>query len=590
MKSLRSVLHPGADAQWSCGRAGLPPAPGLSAPVLLASFTLNLMSLGLPIVILQVYDRILPNSALETFVVLIAGLAVVLLLDALVRLTRAYVSGWTAARFEHIAACRAVDRLLASDIHELEQEAPGVHLDRLLAIDLLRDHYGGQARLLLIDLPFAALFLCLIWFIAPPLVLVLLGALCVLSTAALLVGGRSKRALAERSKLDERRYSFIIEVLSGMMTVKSLAMEELMQRRYELLQRAGAASTYQTTLYSSLAQAIASLFSNLTMVAVASVGALLVMAGELTIGGLAACVLLAGRTVQPMLGGLGLWTQIQSIAVAKRRVEQLFARAPETGRDRGMVREISGGIELHDVGFSYHPDEPPLFDGLELTITPGEVIGIRGGSGSGKSTLLALMMGVIKPNRGRVVVDGIDLQDYDQQSLRRQIAYLPQSAVLFQGTILDNLTLFRGAAAVDDGLAAAKLTGLHETINRLAGGYQTIVGDGAPQRLSSGAMQGLAVARALAGEPRLILFDEANGGFDTEADGRLRRVLGEIKGGPAMVLVSHRPSLLSLADRVYDLRDGKLVERADATAGRDQQPDPQPGPQDATADLQRAAL
>ena len=562
LTSWRSVSRPGLEAAWPREAAGLPPPPGIGLGVLAAALTLNVLSLGLPIVILQVYDRILPNAALDTLSLLAAGLVAVLLLDALLRTARAYITGWNAARFEHAAACRAVDRILAAEIGRVEREPPGVHLDRLQAIDVLRDFYAGQARLILLDLPFVVLFLGLIWFIAGPLVAVPLVTLALLAVAALLVGRLLKKALAERATLDDRRYSFMIEALGGIQTIKGLAMEALMQRRYERLQESAAAATYRNTFLSNLAQGLGSLLSNLTLVAVASVGATLVIAGELTIGGLAASTLLAGRTVQPLLRALGLWTQFQSIAIARERVNRLFEMAPETAVGQADIGELKGAVEFKGVSFSYEDSGAPLLDRVDLKIAPGEVIGISGHTGSGKTSLLMLMMNALKPAHGQVLFDGRDAADFDPLSLRRQIAYLPQYAVLFQGTILENLTLFRGSEAVDESLAAVKLLGLDETIHRLPGGYETKVGDGAPEQLPAGPSQGLALARALAGRHRIILFDEANAAFDSKADGRLRAALAELKGDSTMVLISHRPSLLALADRIFDLKDGKLVERA----------------------------
>ena len=191
-----------------------------------------MLSLGLPIVILQVYDRILPNQAVDTLFWLATGLCVVLLLEWFFRIARAYVAGWAAAQYEHQASCRAVDRMLGANIGEFEREAPGVYLDRVQAVDTLRDYYAGQARLWLVDLPFVVLFLGLFWFIGRELVIVPLALLGMLFGGALLVGDALKDALAERAEVDHRRFSFVIEVLSGIHTAKLLAMEPLLQRRY----------------------------------------------------------------------------------------------------------------------------------------------------------------------------------------------------------------------------------------------------------------------------------------------------------------------------------------------------------------------
>lgn len=560
-RALYETAKVDTEAEWPHARREMTSPPALGPPLLLASLSINILSLALPLVILQVYDRILPNTAQATLLFLIIGLTVVLLLDAALRIARSYIGGWQAARFEHMTGCAAVNRILATDVCSFEKDAPGVHLDRLNAVDTLRDYHAGQARLLIADLPFIALFLGLMWLIAGDLVLVPIGLLLLLFAAALVVGFLLRQALKERAELDDRRYNFIIEVLTGMATVKGLAMEGLLQRRYERLQENGAASTYRTTFLSNLAQGIGSFFSSLAMVCVAAAGATYVIAGELSIGALAACTLLAGRAIQPPLRALGLWTQLQNVQVARERLNTLFSLPMEDEQARREMTQIDGAVELKNVSFRYGEDAPLLLDGVDLKIGAGEIIGISGGTGNGKSTLLMLMLKAVAPNSGQVLIDGLDIANCDVTSLRTQIAYLPQSAVLFQGTILDNLTLFRGRDALQRGLQAAELLGLDKLIHGLPAGYDTRVGDGANNELPTGTKQAIAMARALAGSPRIILFDEANSALDSKSDARLKEALLTLKGGPTMVLVSHRPSLLALASRVYDLVDGKLELR-----------------------------
>lgn len=542
------------------------PAPPDSGPgVMLASLTINLLSLALPLVILQVYDRILPNAALDTLALLIIGLCGVLLLDGFLRTARAYVTGWSAARMEHMAGCRAVDRMLASDIGQFEREPLGVHLDRFYAIDQLREYHAGQTRLVMIDLPFVVLFLALIWLIAGDLVALPITLLGILGALGLWFGLLLKGNIRTRLTLDDRRYSFIIEVLSRIQTVKLLAMEPLLQRRYERLQESGGVGTYKTVMLSSVIQSLGALFSSLVMVSVAAWGATRVIDGQLSIGALAACTLLAGRSVQPMLRGLGAWTQVQSVAVARERLRQLFAAVPESKDSEGTYGALKGAIELRGMSFGYE-DEAPLFADVNLKIAPGEVIGITGDTGSGKTTLLMLLMGLLRPTRGQVLYDGFDAAGKNPYSLRRQIAFLPQNPTLFKGTILENLTMFREGEHIDRALEAAKLVGLHEKVHRLPAGYGTEVGDGAADQLPSGMRQMIAIVRALAGAQRIILFDEANTAFDSQSDGRLKQALAGLKGRSTMVLVSHRPSLLALADRVYTIAGGRLVERRTAPA------------------------
>ncbi|MDJ0944615.1 MAG: ABC transporter transmembrane domain-containing protein [Kiloniellales bacterium] len=555
--------------RWSPSASELENLPRPSRGVTAASLTINVLSLALPAVLLQIYDRIIPNTATDTLLILMLGLVAALVIDGVLRVARANILGWHAAQFEQIAGCRAVDRLVSCDIGSFEREAPGVHLDRLNAVDTLRDFLSGQAKILVVDLPFVLLFLGLVAFIGGFLVLVPMLALVLLAGAALLVGRQLKLALETRATLDDRRYSFIIEVLTGINTVKGLAMEAQMQRRYDRLQESSAASTYDTTFFSNLAQGLGAGFSNLTMVGVGALGAILVIDGQLSIGGLAACTLLAGRSVQPPLRALSLWTQFQNISVARERLQQIFDMDPEAEADAAPAGEIRGAIELRNLTFGY-PGAPPLFRDVNLSIGAGEVIGVSGDTGSGKSTLLMLILNALKPTEGEVCFDGQDIRDLDPHSLREQVAYLPQSAVLFKGTIMDNLTSFAGPGKINQALEAARLLRLDEAINRLPAGYETKVGEGAFEALPTGLQQGIAMARALAGTPKVVLFDEANSGLDRRSDDTLKTAIASLKGAATVILVSHRPSLLALADRQFLLQDSRLKLKAEPQAPQEE--------------------
>lgn len=535
--------------------------PRMGTAIILGSLALNILSVALPVVILQTYDRVVPNVALETLAMLIFGLGIVLVLDSILRAGRNYLTGWGAAQFEHKAGCRAVDRLLSANISELEKDPPGVHLDRLLAIETLRDFHSGQAKLLMLDLPFVTIFLALIAVIAGWLVVVPAIMLVVLLGASFIVGRRLRAVLEQRAELDDRRYSFIIEVLSAIHTIKSLAFEAAMQRRYERLQDAGAVLTYRVTFLNNLSQGIGQVMTYATMVAIATVGAVMVIAGSLTVGGLAASTLLAGRTVQPLLRALNFWTQFQNIVVARDRANALFTTEPESSADAPTPQKLNGAIELRDVSFRYAPNVKPVLSDVNLKVRPGEVIGIKGGMGCGKTTLLMLMMNALKPTDGDVLYDGAVLSGHDPHSIRRQIGYMPQGAALFHGTILENLTMFRVAEFEGRALEVCRALGIDHVINRLPRGFETVVGAGAENELSVGLRQGIAMARVLVDKPRILLFDEANAALDAKTDTKLKDALAALKGESTMILVSHRPSLLALADRLYVLEEGRLVEQ-----------------------------
>lgn len=539
--------------------------PGGVFDLALASLFINVLALAMPLTLLQVYDRIIPNTAEGTLVVLIVGVGTALLLEAVLRQGRSYVSGWMGARFEHLAGVAAVERLINVSIIDYERQGSGVHLERFNALGPLKEFYAGQAILALFDLPFAAIFLFAMGYLAGYLVLVPIVLIIIFTITALIIGGKLKNALDSRMKADDRRYSFIIEVLGGIHTVKGLAMEDQMIRRYERLQETCAAAEYNVALNSSSASSTGALFSQLVMFCVVGVGAVYVIDGELTVGGLAACTMLAGRSMQPLQKAVGMWTRLQAMQLSRERVRDLFQMVPEKPFGLPELPPVRGDLRLEGITFSYGKDKegddlPPIFDDVHVTVQTGETIGITGAGSSGKTTLLYLMMGVFSPTGGRVTIDGHDLADYEPSSIRHQIAYLPQEGELFQGTILENVTMFRDDK-IDAALDISRLLGLDSVVAHMPQGYDTIVGDGAGDKLPKGIKQRIAIARALVDKPRVLLFDEANASMDSAGDATLRNLLERLKGRVTLVLVTPRPSMLNLADRIFDITDAKLVER-----------------------------
>lgn len=535
-------------------------APGRPGSLMItASIIINLLALALPAVILQVYDRVLPNQAGSTLVLLGLGLAGVLVIDAAMRFGRSTLAAWEAAQYEHRLNCRAVEHYLDADLAAIEADAPGLQLDRFNAIQSLRAFYAGQGRMVLIDLPFIALFLALIWVIGGPLIAAPVLIFAVLAVIGAMIGTALRNALKNRADLDDRRQSFIIEVLHGIHSVKGMAMEGLMQRRYERLQEASAASTYRATFVSNLAQSMSTVFAGITITLVAGGGAILAMQGTLTLGELSACTLLASRALQPLLRGLGLWAQFQSHSVAQERVGQLLALPPESAEDPIELPPLSQAIEFRGMSFRYAEDAPLLFENLDLTIEHGEFIAITGATGCGKTTLLSILGGLLTPTSGEVLFDGLDLATLDRRLLRHQISYVPQQPTLFHGTILDNLTLFQGEGRFGRALDAAHRLGIDDVISRLPDGYHTRVGDGAQDELPTGVKQSIATARALAAKPRLLLFDEANCSLDPHSEDALKTTIAALRGEVTVILASHRPSLLAQADRAYRIADGRLV-------------------------------
>jgi len=525
------------------------------------SLFVNGLSLALPLLLLQVYDRILPSAGLDTLVLLVVGVLVALMLDAVLRIGRSHITGWIGARFEHVAGCRAFERIVSTNIQDYAREGSGAHLERMTALGTVKDFYAGQVLLTLLDLPFAALFLTLIWYLGGELVLVPLVMLGLFAISAVVVGARLHQALNERLTWDDRRFNFIIEVLNGIHIVKAMAMEAQMMRRYERLLESCSKGDHRAVLSSAAALNVGAFFSEITMVAVVGFGSLLAMDGRLTIGGLAACTLLAGRALQPLQRAMNVWTRFQTIRLARKRVKRIFQAVPEAATGEiADAAEIKGMVELDDVSFRYDADSREIVSGANVRIAAGECIALAGGNGSGRSTLLELMLGVLRPTDGAVRVDGHDISSFDPSALKKQIAYLPEQGEVFKGSIMENITMF-DAALTDRAVEIAIELGLDRVVDTMPMGWDTMIGDAAMDSLPPGIKQRIAIARGLVTEPKIILFDEANMAIDSTGDAFLRAALERRKGKCTMVLITYRPSLLKLADRVFECSGGTLVQR-----------------------------
>ena len=302
------------------------------------------------------------------------------------------------------------------------------------------------------------------------------------------------------------------------------------------------------------------MFAYVTLFAVAGCGSLLVLNGNLSVGGLAACTMLSGRALQPVQRAMGVWTRFQSVALARARLRNIL-RLLQDDRNDGAPVSVKGDevLELQDVSFESAKAES-RYDGINLRIEPGRAVAICSGNDSDASTLLNVIAGAQAPASGLVSFGGRDVRGLDGDRLSRAVAYLSQHGVLFKGTILDNLTMFRQENAAT-ALMLARELGLDDLVSRKPHGYNTMVGNSADDMLPRGVKQRISIVRALSSQPHVILFDEANTAIDSDGDQRVRQLLARLKTDCALVLVSHRPSLLSLADTVYDLEDGGLRQR-----------------------------
>lgn len=525
------------------------------------SLMVNLVGLALPLTMLQIYDRILPNANTATLGVLVLAVLVAIVVEVVLRELRESTAAAIGARFEHRGHCETLSRLVHMPVAEYERQGGGSLLERLTAVDQLRDQVGGRSYIALVDFPFVFIYLTVFYMLAKELIVIPVVLSIVFALITLFQAWFLRDTVEGNAIQDERRYNFMLETLSGVHTVKALAAEAQMQRRFERLLENAVDGRVRVAMRNASVQMMGALFSQLATVLTVSGGAILVMNKSLTVGGLAACTMLAGRVTPAVQAAFGVWVRRQTLRAARERVAatlaiQPFAATTPLPESRGPAR-----LELRGVSYGTRRNGMPLLDDINLVLEPGETISIRGDNGCGKSVLLWLMAGQLSPDAGIVQLDDANLATVDRFNLHHHIGYLPDHGELVQGTFLENLTLFdreREYAAMQ----VADELGLSDIAAYLSQGYEAKLGGRIADILPRGVVQRIAIARVLAMEPRLILFDDANTLLDGSAETRLMEAIHRRKSRASVVVVSHRPSTLKIADRHFLLADGKLTPAA----------------------------
>lgn len=543
--------------------------------MVLNAFLGNVLALALPLVILQIFDRVIGNQSTHTLVLFAIGLFIVLLLEELLRSLNHTMTNWLASRFQHEGATTVLRRFLAIPLRLFSREESGAYAEKFQTVSRISDIYSGHALLVLIDLPFIFLFLAVIYLIAGWLVLVPLTLALIFIGLIVWFGDWIHRQVQTRQINEERRTSFLTEVLAGILSIKTMSAESIMLRRYERLKEASADQGERLFQGNTLANTLALLMSQLMIVLVIFSGAFLVVDGQMTSGALAACMLLSVRVLQPLRKALGSWMQFQSFVAGEKQFEAVLAM-PQQHPDMDTLPALTGirrGMELRQVCVRYETGSGSkiLFEDLCVRIPKGSTIAVQGPSGSGKSTFLLLLNGLEYPDSGDVLIDGQPLRSFHPDSVARRIALLPQTGTVYSGSILDNLTLF-DRALEPSALAISEALGLDHIISGMKQGYQTLLGENTSESLPAGVRQLLTIARALVHQPDVLLFDEANNALDLETDKRLRQYFEKHKGEFTLVLVSSRPSWLKLASETYRIRGRKLVLEQETAPHRFSQP------------------
>lgn len=527
--------------------------------VLAVSFVLQMFALVTPLFFQVVMDKVLVHRGFSTLDVIAFGLLVVVVFEVVLNGLRGYVFAHTTSRIDVELGARLFRHLLNLPMAYFEARRVGDSVARVRELENIRAFLTGNALTLVLDLLFSVVFIAVMLYYSVWLTLIVVLSLPCYGILSALATPMLRSRLHEKFNRGAENQAFLVEAITGMSTVKSMAVEPQLTRQWDNQLAAYVSAGFRTATVGLFANGGVTLVSKLVTIATMWLGARMVIAGEMTIGQLIAFNMLASQVAQPVMRLANLWTDFQQTGISVQRLGDILNTRTELAGGKSSLPPLQGRIEFDQVVFRYRPGGPEALRGVSLLVKPGEVIGIVGRSGSGKSTLAKLVQRIYAPERGRVLVDGMDLALADASSLRRQIGVVLQENVLFNRTIRENIALADPGAPLEQVIAAAKLAGAHEFILELPEAYDAVVGEHG-STLSGGQRQRIAIARALMTRPRILIFDEATSALDYESERVIQQNMRAICQGRTVFIIAHRLSAVRNADRIIVLDRGQIVE------------------------------
>ena len=522
------------------------------------SFFVNLIALAVPIFSLQVYDRVIGNQGFSTLQGLVIGMLLVLAFDFILRQARSRILQTVAMRVDVLIGREIFRKFISLPLQTLESRGSSQWQTLFRDVDVVRNTLSGSSAVLICDIPFAVLFLGLILTIATPVAWVLL----LILPAFMFVAWRSANIMtaANRQERDSSmtRDALIAEMIAGRATIKALALDRSMGPMWEDRHAANIENAIMRGATTDFYQNVGASLTMITTIAMTAVGAIAIITQNMTMGALIAANMLSGRLLGPLNQLVGQWRSFTGFRQSVERLGETLGLASERLEAEIRLGKPKGEIIAENVVFSYAPNLAPVVDSVSITIKAGGIHILVGRNGSGKSTLLKLLMGLYSPQTGRVLLDGADIAQFTRGELATWIGYVPQDCVLFAGSVRDNIA-YRVPGATDEQIIkAATAAGVHHFIIDLPDGYASDIGE-AGRRLSGGQRQRISVARALVGDPVILVLDEPSSSLDRQAETELRTTLTDLAKTHTVIMVTHSPVLLTCADDLVALDRGKVA-------------------------------
>jgi subfamily B ATP-binding cassette protein HlyB/CyaB len=533
----------------------------LLSKVVVASFFLQLFALISPVFFQVVIDKVLVHRSVSTLDVLVLGLVTISLFETILGILRTYIFAHTTNRIDVELGARLFRHLLALPIAYFQARRVGDSIARVRELENIRNFLTSSALTLVIDLFFTFVFLAVMFLYSPVLTFIVMSSFPFYIAISAGLTPMFRRRLDEKFERGAENQAFLVESVNGIETLKSMAVEPQMQRKWEEQLAGYVTASFRVLSLGNTASQVVQFINKLVIAGILYFGAKLVIDGSLTVGELVAFNILAGRVSTPVLRLAQIWQDFHQARLSVARLGDILNSTPEPTYNPGQASlpAIRGDVTFNNVTFRYRVDGPAVLHDVNLKVPAGQVVGIVGPSGSGKSTLAKLIQRLYVPEGGRVQVDGIDLNVIDPSWLRRQIGVVLQENVLFNCSVRDNIALADRSLPIERIISVAQMAGAHEFILELPNGYDTVVGERGSS-LSGGQRQRLAIARALIMDPRILIFDEATSALDYESERIIQNNMPRLSQGRTMFIIAHRLSTVRWTDRIITIDRGRIVE------------------------------
>ncbi len=524
------------------------------------TFVINLVALLVPLFVMTVYDKVIGIKSLDSLPLLLSGVGLLIIADLVLRNLRARLLGYIAGRMDYLIGVETFKKMIHLPPLFTEMSTVTAQLSRLKQFDSIRDFFTGTTASVVLEIPFVLLFLFVVAILAGSIVfipVIMIGVYVILG--ALWIPRLNKKVMRSGTAKNNKQ-NMLMQTLDARKEIKAIVGERVWQERFREISAEGVMANYQVFMTQALMNNVSKSVMMITGSTVLGAGALAVMEGQLSMGALIATMALVWRILSPVQTVFLSASRFQQTVNSIRQINKMMKLKTENTESHSELisESMSGNIIVDRIGFRYSSDQDPALLGVSFSALPGEVVAIIGDTGSGKSTLLKILAGMYKPQAGALYFDNVDMRQMNAVDLRRSIAYVPQKTTMFHGTIAQNLRLANGLASDQDLVVAAEKAGILNTILALPKQFDTRIGDNSSRQFPPGFIRALSIARALTGSARVILFDEPGTSLDFNSDNLFMEQIQQLRGNSTVVMVSHRPSHIRLADKAILLQKGAV--------------------------------